>query len=249
MPIRAIAFDAYGTIFDVHSIAELADRCWPGRGDALSTLWRTKQIDYTRLRTMSDRYEPFSKITRDALVAATATLGLPLDHARAEALMSEYDRLAVFPDAARALARLRATGLPLAILSNGDPPMLDAIVTHGGLARTFDHLLSVDRAGRFKTAPEAYALGPLAFGCPAADILFVSSNGWDACGATWYGYTTFWIDRTGLPLDELGVRPTATGRSMDDVVSFVRSTSANPHNAAPGDARPADRGDDAPMSR
>ena len=221
MTIKAIAFDAYGTIFDVHSIAVLAERFWPGQGAALARLLREKQIDYTRIRTLSDRYEPFSTVTRDALVMATAVLGLPLSTERADALMSEYDRLAVFPDAARALKALKSKGLPLAILSNGDPPMLDAIVAAGGLDGTFDHLLSVDTVRRFKTAPEAYELGPLAFGCAAAEILFVSSNGWDACGATWYGYTTFWINRAGLPLEELGVRPTASGAAMDEVVAFV----------------------------
>jgi 2-haloacid dehalogenase len=219
--IKALAFDAYGTIFDVHSVGLLAESLWPGSGAELAATWRTKQIDYTRLRTMSDRYEPFSRVTRDALVAAARGLGLPLDDVGTEALMRQYDALAVFPDAAAALGRLKALGLPLAILSNGDPRMLEAVVSNGGLDGVFDHLLSVDRVGKFKTAPEAYALGPAAFGCEADEILFVSSNGWDACGATWFGYTTFWINRAGLPNEELGVQPTTTGRTMDEVVAFV----------------------------
>ncbi len=222
-PIRAIAFDAYGTLFDVHSIGVVADRFAPGRGAELAALWRVKQIDYTRLRTLCDRYAPFSKVTRDALAYTVRALGIALDEAQVEALMTEYDRLPVFPDAAAALSRLKGRGLPLAIVSNGDPPMLQAIVASSGLDDVFDHLLSVDAVGRFKTAPEAYALGPMAFGCDAAEILFVSSNGWDACGATWYGYTTFWIDRAGLPLEELGVVPTATGRSLLDVIDFLES--------------------------
>ena len=221
MPIRAIAFDAYGTIFDVHSIGVLADRLFPGRGAELSALWRVKQIDYTRLRTLSDRYEPFSKVTRDALTHAIGALGLAFDEAQAETLMSEYDRLAVFADSAEALVRLKALGIPLAILSNGDPPMLDAIVSNGGLDGVFDHLLSVDSVGRFKTAPEAYELGPKAFGCAAEDILFVSSNCWDACGAAWYGYRAFWINRAGMPLEELGVALAGTGTTMHDVTAFV----------------------------
>jgi 2-haloacid dehalogenase len=220
-PIRAIAFDAYGTVFDVYSVQRLADRFFPGRGEELAALWRTKQIDYTRLRTMSDRYEPFSKVTRDALRYTVRSLGLAPDDAQMEALMSEYDRLAVFPDSAAALARLKTLGMPMAILSNGDPPMLDAVVSNGGLAGVFDHLLSVDLVGRFKTAPECYELGPKAFGCAADEILFVSSNGWDACGATWFGYTTFWINRAGAPLEVLGVEPTAIGSSMHDVLAFV----------------------------
>ncbi len=218
---RAVVFDAYGTIFDVHSIAALADTLYPGRGRELSMLWRTKQIDYTRLRTMSDRYVPFSTVTRDALAFATQALGLPLDDAQAMALMQQYDRLAVFNDAAAVLAALKARGVPLAILSNGDPPMLEAVTAHARLGDTFDHLLSVDTVQRFKTAPEAYALGPQAFGCDARDLLFVSSNGWDACGAAWYGYRSFWIDRAGAPLEVLGVEPAGRGRTMHDVLAFL----------------------------
>jgi 2-haloacid dehalogenase len=229
--IRAIAFDAYGTIFDVHSVGVLADRLFPGRGAELAATWRVKQIDYTRLRTMSDRYLPFSQVTRDALVWSARALGLALDDERAEVLMSEYDRLAVFPDSAEALRVLRGLGMPMAILSNGDPPMLEAVVANGGLDGVFDHLLSVDLVGKFKTAPECYELGPKAFGVPVDEILFVSSNCWDACGATWYGYTTFWINRAGAPVEELGVTPRATGPTMREVLAFV-----NTHNAAPSEA-------------
>lgn len=222
MTIRAIVFDAYGTIFDVHSIAALADRYFPGRGTELSVLWRTRQIDYTRLRTLSDRYVPFCDVTRDALVFAARALGLRLDGATTTALMSRYDRLDLFPDAAAALLSLRSRGMRMAVLSNGDPAMLEAVVAHNpGLDGIFEHLLSVDRVGRFKTAPEAYELGPLAFGCPASEILFVSSNCWDACGATWYGYTSFWINRTGAPVEELGVVPRGEGPTMHDVIAFV----------------------------
>ena len=161
-------------------------------------------------------------------IAYTArALGLTLDDDRAEALMAEYDRLAVFPDAAAALKKLRSLHVPLAILSNGDPPMLGAVVANGGLADVFDHLLSVDLVGRFKTASECYELGPKAFGLPADEILFVSSNCWDACGAAWYGYTTFWINRGGLPMEVLDVEPAGRGATMHEVLTFVAA-----HNAA-----------------
>ncbi len=222
MSIKAIAFDAYGTIFDVHSIAVLADEFFPGRGAELSALWRVKQIDYTRLRTMSDRYVPFCDVTRDALTHSARALGLALDEDTTTALMSQYDHLDVFADAASALRSLKARGMRMAILSNGDPAMLEAIVGNNDvLDGVFDHLLSVDSVGRFKTAPEAYELGPLAFDCLASEILFVSSNCWDACGAAWYGYTTFWINRAGMPLEELGVVPSGVGRTMHDVIAFV----------------------------
>jgi 2-haloacid dehalogenase len=232
--IRAIAFDAYGTIFDVHSVGVLADRLFPGRGAELAAVWRIKQIDYTRLRTMSGRYLPFSKVTRDALVWAARSLGLSLDAEATEALMAAYDSLAVFEDSAEALRVLRSLGMPMAILSNGDPPMLEAVVANGALEGTFDHLLSVDLVGRFKTAPECYELGPKAFGVSAHEILFVSSNCWDACGATWFGYTTFWINRAGMPLEELGVVPAATGTTMRDVLAFVTTHNATPGVAASG---------------
>ena len=222
MTIKAIAFDAYGTIFDVHSIAVLAEQFFPGRGAELSALWRVKQIDYTRLRTMSDRYVPFCEVTRDALIHSARALGLALEDDTTTALMSQYDRLDVFADASAALLSLKARGMRMAILSNGDPAMLEAIVANNNvLDGVFDHLLSVDRVGRFKTAPEAYELGPLAFDCLASEILFVSSNCWDACGATWYGYTTFWINRAGASLEELGVVPHGEGRAMHDVIAFV----------------------------
>ncbi len=227
--IKAIAFDAYGTIFDVQSVGVLAERLFPKRGDELAALWRVKQIDYTRLRTMSDRYVPFSQVTRDALGHAARALRLDLGPERAEALMTEYDRLAVFPDSAAALKKLKSLHVPMAILSNGDPPMLEAVVSNAGLDGMFDHLLSVDRVGRFKTSPECYALGPQAFGEAAEDILFVSSNCWDACGAAWYGYTTFWINRAGMPLEALGVEPAATGSTMHEVLAFIAA-----HNAARG---------------
>lgn len=219
--IKAIVFDAYGTIFDVLSVSDLAEKHFPGRGAELSALWRVKQIDYTRLRTISERYVPFSVVTHDALIYSMRALGLPFDDDVATALMRQYDHLDVFSDAAEALVVLKGRGLPLAILSNGDPPMLEAVVANTGIAHVFDHLLSVDRVERFKTAAEAYALGPAAFGCRACEIVFVSSNCWDACGAAWHGYTTFWIDRAGMPVEELGIAPTATGRSMLDVVDFV----------------------------
>jgi len=230
MTIRAIIFDAYGTLFDVHSVAVLADELFPGRGDELSALWRVKQIDYTRLRTLSDRYVPFSQVTRDALVFACRALKLEPGDERFVRLMARYERLAVFPENPGALARLTARGLPLAILSNGDPPMLEALVENAGLSGTFDHLLSADRVRRFKTAREVYELGPAALGLPARYILFVSSNGWDACGAAWYGYTAFWVNRAGAPREELGVAfdgaPHGEGRTMDDVVAFVESSAA-----------------------
>ena len=222
-PIRAIAFDAYGTLFDVHAVTSLAERLFPGRGEALSLLWRERQLEYSRLRTLSDRYAPFWQVTGDALRFACRKLGLAADAAAEQALMDQYARLSAFPENLEALRALHAMGVPLAILSNGDPRMLAAAVRGAGMDGLFAHLLSADAVRRFKTAPEVYALAPAAFGVPAGQILFVSSNGWDACGAAWYGFESFWINRAGAPAEELGVAPAASGRLLTDVVAHVRA--------------------------
>jgi 2-haloacid dehalogenase len=220
--ISAIAFDAYGTLFDVYSVGALAEQLFPGKGEALANLWRVKQIDYTRLRTLSNQYRDFHELTRDALRMATRTLGLNCDAAAEQRLMNQYACLSAFPENLPALKELKALGVPMAILSNGTPGMLDIAVKSAGMGGLFDHLLSVDPVKKYKTAPEAYQLGPDAFGIAARNILFVSSNAWDACGATWFGYTSFWINRSGQPAEELGVTPTATGHLLTDVLAFVK---------------------------
>ena len=221
MAIQAIIFDAYGTLFDVYSIGALAERLYPGRGEALASLWRDKQIEYTRLRTLSSKYKPFWDVTQDALVFCCRKLGLELDEANRDALMSQYAALAAFPENLAVLESLRQCGLKLAILSNGNPPMLESAVQAAGMTSLFDHLLSADAVGRFKTAPEAYQLGPDAFDLPAVEILFVSSNCWDVCGATWFGYRTFWVNRADAPVEELDVLPHAQGSNLSDLLDYV----------------------------
>ncbi|MBA3904409.1 MAG: haloacid dehalogenase type II [Rhodocyclaceae bacterium] len=224
MTIRAIAFDAYGTLFDVYSVGALAEQLFPGRGAELAAQWRDTQIAYTRIRTLSDRYVPFWQVTEEALVFSARKLGLDLTEDARKRLMSQYACLSAFPENLGALKELKKLGLPLAILSNGTPEMLDIAVKSAGMSGLFDHLLSVEAVKKYKTAPEAYRLGPDAFKLPTREILFVSSNCWDAIGAAWFGYTTFWINRSGQPLEELGVQPTAQGRLLTDVVSFVQNS-------------------------
>ncbi|MDE2429964.1 MAG: haloacid dehalogenase type II [Burkholderiales bacterium] len=221
MSIQAIAFDAYGTLFDVYSISELAERYFPGFGDALAQKWRTRQIDYTRLRTMCSMYKPFWEVTQDALVFVCRELKLELSLDAQNALMGQYARLQAFPENLDVLRRLRSDGLKLSILSNGTTPMLQSAVEAAGMHGLFSHLLSVESVRKFKTAPEAYQMGPDVFGVPAKNILFVSSNCWDACCATWFGYTTFWVNRLGAPLEELGVTPHGEGRTLQDLIEFV----------------------------
>jgi 2-haloacid dehalogenase len=220
MKVRAVLFDAYGTLFDVYSVALLAEQLFPGQGERLAVLWRDQQIDYTRLVSMSGRYQPFWDLTRAGLRHACARLGLALEAATEERLMNQYRHLSAFPENRAVLAELQRRGVPAGILSNGDPAMLQVAVKSAGFADLIGHLISVDAVQRYKTDPAAYALGPQVLGLPAREILFVSSNGWDAIGATWYGYTTLWVNRAGLPLDPLGTEPTRTGSSLRDVLDF-----------------------------
>jgi len=220
---RAVLFDAYGTLFDVYSVALAAEQLFPGQGDKLALLWRDKQIDYTRLCSMSGRYRPFWDLTRAGLRFAALKLGLVLDGAAEDRLMNQYRHLSAFPENREVLAELKRRGVPAGILSNGDPQMLDVAVKSAGFADLLSHVLSVHEVQRFKTDPAAYALGPLALKLPARDILFVSSNGWDAIGATWYGYTTLWVNRAGGPLEQLDCQPTRTGSSLRDVLDFFPS--------------------------
>ncbi|AHN73973.1 haloacid dehalogenase [Pandoraea pnomenusa] len=225
--IQAVIFDAYGTLFDVYSVAAAAEQQFPGHGAALADLWRVKQIEYTQLRSLSgprgERYRPFWDITADALRYAAARLNLTLLPAAEKRLMDEYTCLSVFPENPPVLRSLRAMGLGLGVLSNGDPRMLDVGLKSGGILELFDHVLSVDAVRKFKTAPEAYQLGPDAFGVSAGAIVFVSSNGWDVAGATWFGYPTFWVNRAGLPVEQLGVTPQGMGRDMRDLLRFVEA--------------------------
>ncbi|MBV8617469.1 MAG: haloacid dehalogenase type II [Curvibacter sp.] len=220
---RAVLFDAYGTLFDVHSVALLAEQFYPGQGQALSVVWRDKQIEYTRLVTTSDQgahYQPFWDLTRAALRYATARLHLELTPPREQQLMNQYRALSAYPESREVLKRLQELGVVTGILSNGDPDMLGVAVRSAGLDSWLDQVISVDPVRLFKTHPACYALGPERTGVPAAETVFVSSNGWDALGATWFGYTTLWVNRHGLPAEQIGPPPTRTGTSLRDVLSF-----------------------------
>jgi 2-haloacid dehalogenase len=220
MKPKAVLFDAYGTLFDVYSVGLLAEQLFPGQGDRLSQLWRDKQIDYTRLLTLGGRYRPFWDVTRDGLRFAAQRLGLKLDAMSEDRLMNQYRHLSAFPENAGVLAELKKRRVRTGILSNGDPEMLTVAVKSAGFDGLLDPVLSVHAVQRFKTDAAAYALGPQALGLAAREILFVSSNGWDAIGATWFGYTTLWVNRTGAPLEQLGTEPTRTGSSLRDVLDF-----------------------------
>ncbi len=239
MPPRAVLFDAYGTLFDVYSVAQLAEQLFPGQGQVLSVLWRDKQIDYTRLVTTCNHgahYQPFSELTRSALVYAIKKIAanasdesdeqqFPVNFeaqygGQIEQLLDQYQRLAAFPENLLVLQQLKAKGIPSGILSNGDASMLNAAVTSAGFESLLNHVISVDTIRKFKTHPDAYALGEQILGMPAKDIVFVSSNAWDALGATWFGYQTLWVNRYHLPFEELGTQPTRTGADLSAALDF-----------------------------
>ena len=220
---RAVLFDAYGTLFDVYSVGLLAEQLFPGHGQQLSVLWRDKQIEYTRLVTTSNdgaHYRPFWELTRASLRWACKRLGVALQPAAEEQLMNQYRHLSAFPENREVLTALKERGVVTGILSNGDPDMLGVAVRSSGLDGLLDHVLSVDSVRKYKTHPDAYALGTKATGLPAQQIAFVSCNAWDALGATWYGYRTLWVNRYQLPFEELGTQPVRTGSSLRDVLAL-----------------------------
>ena len=214
MTPEALVFDAYGTLYDVHSVQARAESLFPGKGAELSRLWRTKQLEYTWLRSLMRRYAPFSTVTREALAYACEALALELTAERMEALMGEYLMLATFPEVPQAMERL--AGRKLAILSNGSPDMLAPVVRHSGLK--LDAVLSVDELQVFKPAPEVYRLALDKLGLEKERIGFVSSNCWDALGARSFGFTVFWLNRAGLPVDRLGFKPDRVLRSLDEIL-------------------------------
>ena len=228
--IRAVLFDAYGTLLDVYSVGLLAEQLFPGQGHALAVLWRDKQIEYTRLVTTSNggaHYQPFWELTRAGLRYACKRLGLMLTAEREQQLMNQYLHLSAFPENKDVLQALKAQGMVTGVLSNGDPAMLAVAVKSAGLEGLLDHVISVDAIRKYKTHPDAYALGLQATGLEARQIAFVSCNSWDALAATWFGYQTLWVNRYQLPFEELGTQPMYTGSTLRDVLHFFPTSSLN----------------------
>src|SRR5579863_1597807 len=200
--VRAVVFDAYGTIFDVHSVTLRAGVGISEDLEALSNLWRRKQLEATWLRSLMERYEDFRQVTESALLTSLRQLRIEAPEQQIQRLLEAYHSPSVFPEARSALESLK--GLPLAILSNGTAQMVESAVTAGGLASYFAHIISADRVKTYKPSPRVYALGSETLGVPAAEILFVSSNAWDAAGAKAYGYQVCWCNRSGAAPDDMG---------------------------------------------
>ena len=232
MTIRAVVFDAYGTLFDVYSIGALAEKLHPGQGAATANAWREKQIEYTRLITMSDphsiggsqHYRSFWDLTRASLRYTLQRLKLNESAANLDALMQQYAEFDAFPKNIGVLQTLKLCGLTTAILSNGSPDMPDSTVTSAGMTNVLDHVISVDTVRCFKTSPESYALVQQVVPGEREEILFVSSNAWDALGATWFGFNTLWVNRQGLPYEAIGPKPSDTGGDLREVLKVVASS-------------------------
>lgn len=216
---RAFVFDAYGTLFDVHSVLRRNDAGLTGDLQALSQLWRRKQVELTWFRALMERYEDFWWITEAALRSALQQLSIPATAPQVERLMEAYLCPAAFDDVTSALEALKPA--PLAILSNGSQRMLEGAVRGNGLESYFTEIISVDRVKTYKPSPLVYALGPELLNVPADEILFVSSNAWDAAGAKAFGYRVCWCNRSGAEMEGWGFLPDFTVRRLDELVATL----------------------------
>jgi 2-haloacid dehalogenase len=221
--VKAVVFDAF-PIFDPRSVAALAEQLYPGRGTELMNLWRTRQFEYQWLRALAEHYADFEQTTDEALVFAANTLGLELGADTRARLVAAHSALGAWPDAAVALRRLKDMGLGLAFLSNMTRKMLEANIAHAGLDGLFDHILSTDAGKAFKPQPRAYRIALDALRLEREEIVFVAFAGWDAAGAKWFGYPTFWLNRLGAQ-EEFGVASDGSGRDLAALVKFVEARS------------------------
>jgi 2-haloacid dehalogenase len=217
--IRACVFDAYGTLFDVASACARLDSVLEGRAQALAGLWRDKQLQYTWLRTIQGRHADFEAVTREALQHAMEALAIP---ARLEArLMQGFDALDLYPEVPAVLARLRAAGYPTAVLSNGSPRMLAALLAHAGIAQLFDAVVSVETVGVFKPHPRVYQSVVDVLGVSAGAICFQSSNGWDAYGASAFGMKVVWCNRRAQVAERLPGAPDAQVATLAELPDLL----------------------------
>ena len=223
--IQAIAFDAYGTLFDVNSVIALCERKFPGRGVELSKLWRAKQLEYTWLRSLSGQYEDFWMVTESALVFSCRSLSLACPSQTRKELMESYLRLEIFSDVRTALAKL--SRFRLATLSNGSPRMLSASVKSAGLNGVFTDVISADEVKIYKTSPRVYGLVSQHLAIPDNAVAFASSNFWDIAGAKSFGFWTCWVNRGKLPQEELSVMPDVTVPTLDGLVNALEEPAAS----------------------
>jgi len=223
---KAFVFDAYGTLFDVTAAARQAAAepgaealapVWP----VLAEEWRRKQLEYSWLRAIMGLHADFAEVTAEALDWAMEARGLGADHRLRARLLALYDGLEAYAEVPAVLARLRAGGAKLAILSNGTPAMLSAATASAGIAPLFDAVLSVEEVGVYKPSARVYDLVEARLGLPPREVLFISSNGWDIAGAARFGFQTAWVNRAGLPVDRLPHGPKHILRDLTALPDFL----------------------------
>lgn len=229
MKIKAVVFDAYGTLFDVYSIQILAEKLYPNQGADIAVKWRDKQIEYTRLITQSDphnaagsqHFRPFWELTRLSLEYTLDRLKLDRTTGQVEKLLQQYAKLSAFTENLAVLKKIKSMGLTTVILSNGSMDMLTSAVKSAGMTEVLDHIISVDSIRLFKTSPESYGLVQQTIAVNKDEVLFVSSNSWDALGATWFGFTTHWVNRQSLPFEALTPQPHFSGADLNSVLASL----------------------------
>ena len=214
--IKALVFDVYGTLFDVNSVKEKCDELYKGHGEEISVSWRQKQLEYFFLRQLMGQYEPFSKITLDALKYTLQKLNLEFSEEEGQVLMEAYTQLEVYPEVERVLNGMKAK--KLAVFSNGSRDMLEPLIRNSGLTSLFDEVISVDDIKQYKPTTASYAYALKTLGVRREEVLFMSSNGWDISGAKNFGFQTAWINRAELPVEELGMAPDGIYKDLNGIL-------------------------------
>lgn len=218
--IKAVAFDAF-PIFDPRPIFARVEKFFPGRGAEFSNHWRTRQFEYTWLRTIGDKYADFWATTEDALRFAAKMTKITLEPAQQKQLMEGYTQLQAWPDVLPVLKSLKSAGIKIGFLSNFTPKMLESSIESAKLNGMFDFVLSTDLAKTYKPSPKAYQLGIDTLKLKKEEILFVAFAGWDACGAKWFGYPTYWVNRLKMPAEELDVVVDDTADGLTHLPRFL----------------------------
>jgi len=222
--VKALAFDAYGTLFDVFSVTALCEQLYPGKGNQLAQIWRVKQLQYSLMRSLMGRHRDFWGLTEDGLVWASKNLKVDLTADNKKQLMDAYLSLAAFPDVKPGLELLKKQGVKLAILSNGEPKMLEAAAKSAGIRDLLDEIISVEEVKIFKVSPRVYNLAPERMNVTNAELGFISANSWDINGGASAGLNTFWIQRSAAEVpEELGFQASAVVKAITDLAPLLRS--------------------------
>lgn len=225
--IQSIVFDLYGTLYDVQSVSTACEEAYPTMGDAIAILWRQKQLEYTWLRSLMDRYVNFEKATEDALRYTCAHFGLKLDETLHRRLSDAYLHLDPHRDTPATLRRLRDAGFVLGVISNGSITSISQVVENSGLSWAFDDLISVESVQVFKPHSSVYALAETRMGLPREKVLFVSSNAWDATAAAHFGFPVCWVNRRKSVFEEMDAHPTYTVPDLETMADMLLEQQIN----------------------